>query len=78
AAGDRDAFYTNLKNLQSTANLTSLANTTQLTLLTDKSASNIVAMAANDGAQGLATRFALVALNPDTGIEMITEWRLAA
>lgn len=63
AVGDRDALYANLKNLQG-ANLTSLANTVQLTLLTDKSASDIVAMAANDGAQGLATRFALVALNP--------------
>lgn len=54
-AGDRDEFYTNLKNLQDAANLTTLANTTQLTLLSDKSASDIVAMAANDGAQGLAT-----------------------
>ena len=63
-AGDRNEFYTNLKNLQDSVNLAMLANTTQLTLLTDKSASNITAMAASDGAQGLATRFALVALNP--------------
>ena len=63
-AGDRDEFYVNLKNLQDTANLTTLANTTQLTLLTNKSASDIVAMVANGGTHGLATRFALVALNP--------------
>ncbi|PXW81014.1 hypothetical protein C8R34_1404 [Nitrosomonas sp. Nm84] len=101
-AGDRDKFYTNLYALQSSTPFKDLAGNVQLIPLSDLSTSNIIAKIESNSQQGVAVRFALVALNPfilegngvdysvfntngalerfdpDTGIEMITEWRLAA
>lgn len=61
--GNRDALYTNLNNTTFQNKLTELAGTTQLTLLTDKNAGEILDMTKDSGAQGLAARYALVAAN---------------
>jgi|CXWL01.1.fsa_nt_gi hypothetical protein len=61
---NRDTFYTNLKNLQDNPNFTALVGTAQLTVFSGLSASEIMAIANSDGAQGLAARYALTALNP--------------
>ena len=61
--GNRDKFFTNLYELQNSAKFRDLAGNVQLTLLSDLSASNIVAKAESNDQQGLAARFALVTLN---------------
>ncbi|MDD5385111.1 MAG: hypothetical protein PHG89_09570 [Gallionella sp.] len=62
--GDRNDFYTNLYNLMNDARYTALAGTAQLTVLAGLTASDMTAMAVNNNIQGLATRYALQALNP--------------
>lgn len=62
--GDRDTFYANLHMLQGSTAYTALMGSVQLTLLTALSASDIATQAKGNDAQGLATRYALVALNP--------------
>lgn len=63
-AGDRDALYANLYALQGNAAFTALPGATSLTLLTDMSSGGMTALAKTSDSQGLATRYALVALNP--------------
>ncbi|WP_394808938.1 hypothetical protein [Nitrosomonas sp.] len=62
--GNRDKFYTNLYELQNSTQFKDLIGKVQLTLLSDLSASNIITKIESDSQQGLAARFALVALNP--------------
>lgn len=62
--GDRDAFYAHLHELQNSAAFTSLAGTAQLVLLTGLTASQIAQLAKGNDTQGLATRYAIAALNP--------------
>lgn len=62
--GDRDKFYTNLYALQNSTLFKDLAGNVQLTPLSDLSDSNIIAKVESNSQQGLAARFALVALNP--------------
>lgn len=62
--GDRDALYTNLNDTAFKTKLAEWANTAQLTLLIDKSSKELLSMAKSPDAQGLATRYALVAGNP--------------
>lgn len=64
AGDDREAFYTNLKNLQGSQEFSGLASTIQLTPLSDLSTSDIIAKIENNDPQGLAARFAFVTLNP--------------
>lgn len=61
--GDREKLYDSIKNLLADGEFSSLVGTAQLTLLSEWTANEIIAMAAGNGAQGLATRFALTALN---------------
>ncbi len=62
--GNRDALYTNLNDTAFKAKLAEWASTTQFTLLTGKTGGEILGMAKGTGAEGLATRHALVAGNP--------------
>ncbi len=61
---DRDSFYSNLNDPQFKTKLAELADKVQLTPLSDLSASDIIARIGSNSPQGLAARFALVALNP--------------
>ncbi len=63
-AGDRDKFYTNLYALQNSTLFKDWASNVQLTPLYDLSASDIIAKIESNSQQGVAARFALVALNP--------------
>jgi len=63
-SGNRDKFYTNLYELVNSTQFKDLSGKVQLTSLSDFSASAIIAKIESDGHQGLAARFALVALNP--------------
>ncbi len=63
-AGDRNAFYANLYALQNSSAYTALAGKAQLTPLTGLSANDIATQAKGSDARGLATRYALDALNP--------------
>ncbi len=63
-SGSRDKFYTNLYELVNSTQFKDLSGKVQLTSLSDFSASAIIAKIESDGQQGLAARFALVALNP--------------
>ena len=62
--GNRDKFYTNLYELQNSVQFKDSVGKAQLALLPDLSASAIITRIESDGQQGLAARFALVALNP--------------
>jgi len=62
-AGDRDKFYTNLYALQNSTLFKDLAGNVQLTPLSDLSVSNIIAKIESNSQQGVAARFALVALS---------------
>jgi len=62
--GNRDKFYANLYELQNSTQFKELTGKFQLTLLSELSASDIIAKIESNGQQGLAARFALVALNP--------------
>jgi hypothetical protein len=62
--GDREAFYTNFESLNGNQALLTLSGTAQLTLLSELNANQIITMAIDNGAQGMAARFALSALNP--------------
>lgn len=63
-AGNRDKFYENLYGLQNSGQFKDLAGKTQLTLLSDLSPGAIISKIESNDQDGLATRFALVALNP--------------
>lgn len=62
--GNRDKFYANLYGLQKNAKFKELAGKAQLTLLSDLSPGDFIGRIESNGQQGLAARFALVALNP--------------
>ena len=62
--GNRDIFYTNLYELQNSMQIKDSVGKAQLALLHDLSASDIITRIESDSQQGLAARFALVALNP--------------
>lgn len=62
--GNRDKFYENLYALQESDQFKELAGKVQLTLLSDLSASAIISKIESNDQDGLATRFALLALNP--------------
>ncbi|MER2512366.1 MAG: calcium-binding protein [Nitrosomonas ureae] len=62
--GNRDKFYTNLYELQNSAQFKDSVGKAQLALLSDLSTSDIITKIESDGQQGLAARFALAALNP--------------
>ncbi len=62
--GNRDKFYENLYALQESGQFKELAGKVQLTLLSDLSASAIISKIESTNQEGLATRFALLALNP--------------
>lgn len=62
--GNRDKFYENLYELQNSTKFKELAGKAQLTLLSDLSPSDFIAKLESSDQQGLAARFALVALNP--------------
>jgi len=62
--GDRDAFHAHLHELQNSAAFTSLAGTVQLVPLTGFTAGQIAQLSKGNDAQGLASRYALAALNP--------------
>ncbi|MEQ1815568.1 MAG: hypothetical protein ABL861_03700 [Nitrosomonas sp.] len=62
--GNRDKFYANLYELQNSAQFKDLIGKVQLTLLSELSPSDVIAKIESNNQQGLAARFALVALNP--------------
>lgn len=62
--GNRDKFYENLYGLQNSEPFKDAAGKTQLTLLSDLSPGAIIGKIESNDQDGLATRFALLALNP--------------
>jgi len=62
--GNRDKFYANLYELQSNTKFKELAGKAQLTLLSDLSPGDFIVKLEGNDQQGMAARFALVALNP--------------
>ncbi|MDY0014279.1 MAG: hypothetical protein RBS40_15500 [Rhodocyclaceae bacterium] len=70
-ADNRDSFYANLYDLQGSAAYGALSGNAQITVLSTSNAASIKDLAANDTDLGLATRYALTALNPFvlTGID---------
>ncbi|MXS81831.1 calcium-binding protein [Nitrosomonas oligotropha] len=62
--GNRDKFYENLYALQKSDQFKELAGKIQLTLLSELSPSAIISKIESTNQEGLATRFALIALNP--------------
>ncbi|WP_292925987.1 calcium-binding protein [Nitrosomonas sp.] len=62
--GNRDKFYANLYELQNSVQFKDLTGKVQLTLLSELAASDVIAKIESNSQQGLAARFALVALNP--------------
>lgn len=62
--GNRDKFYENLYGLQNSEQFKDSAGKTQLTLLSDLSPGAIIGKIESNDQDGLATRFALLALNP--------------
>ncbi|SDU06864.1 calcium-binding protein [Nitrosomonas ureae] len=62
--GNRDKFYTNLYELQNSVRFKDSVGKVQLALLSDLTGSDIITRVESDSQQGLAARFALVALNP--------------
>ncbi|UJP03540.1 MAG: hypothetical protein LZF85_03555, partial [Nitrosomonas sp.] len=62
--GNRDKFYENLYGLQNSDQFKDSADKVQLTLLSDLSPGAIISKIESNDQGGLATRFALLALNP--------------
>ncbi|QOJ23455.1 MAG: hypothetical protein HRU78_07130 [Gammaproteobacteria bacterium] len=62
--GNRDKFYENLYELQNNGPFKDSADKVQLTLLSDLSPGAIISKIESNDQGGLATRFALLALNP--------------
>ncbi|WMJ09929.1 calcium-binding protein [Nitrosomonas sp. sh817] len=62
--GNRDKFYSSLYELQNSAKFQELAGKAQLTMLSDLSPGEFITKLERNDQQGLAARFALVALNP--------------